>query len=102
MISGKFEVLQSVGLLEKRSFLLDDSQKVILFECTSDCLGCDRIRKNVVDKMGGLHSIIKSSTGDLVANRSLVAWRQLQTTSSFTVFFITIHLFTNPPNNRLP
>ena len=57
-----------MSLLEKRTFPLDNSMKIILFECVSDCLGCDRIRKNVVDKMGGLHSIIKSSTGDLTNN----------------------------------
>ncbi len=57
-----------MSLLEKRTFPLDNSMKIILFECVSDCLGCDRIRKNVVDKMGGLHSIIKSSTGDLTKN----------------------------------
>ena len=50
----------------------DNSTKVILFECIPDCLGCDRIRKDVVDEMGGLHSIIKSSSGDLTNNRSLV------------------------------
>jgi hypothetical protein len=68
MVSGKFEVLQSVGLLEKRAFFLDNRAKVILFECIPDCLGCDRIGKDVVDEMGGLHSIIKSSTGDLTNN----------------------------------
>ena len=68
MVSGKFETLQSVGLLEKRAFPLDNSAKVILFECIPDCLGCDRIRKDVVDEMGSLHSILNSSTGDLMNN----------------------------------
>jgi hypothetical protein len=66
MVSGKFEVLQLMGLLERGTLSLDDSMKVILFECISDCSGCDRIRKNVVDEMGSLHNIIKSSTGDLM------------------------------------
>ena len=68
MASGKFETLQSVGFLEKRTFPLFNSTKVILFEDIPDCLGCDRIRKDVVDEMGGLHNIIKSSTGDLMNN----------------------------------
>ena len=57
-----------MGLFEKRTFPLDNRVKVILFECIPDCLGCDRVGKDVVDKMGGLHSIIKFSTGDLMNN----------------------------------
>ena len=57
-----------MGLLEKGTFPLDNSTKVIFFECIPDCLGCDWIGKNVVDEMGSLHSIIKSSTGDLMDN----------------------------------
>ena len=102
MVPGKFEVVQSMSLLEKRTFPLDNSMKIILFECVSDCLGCDRIRKNVVDKMGGLHSIIKSSTGDLTNNWLLVTWRQLGRSSSFAAFYISSHLLLNSPNSRLP
>ena len=57
-----------MGLFEKRTFPLDNRAKVILFECIPDCLGCDRVGKDVVDEMGGLHSIIKFSTGDLMNN----------------------------------
>src|SRR5260221_368694 len=84
MVPGKFEVVQSMSLLEKRTFPLDNSMKIILFECVSDCLGCDRIRKNVVDKMGGLHSIIKSSTGDLT-----MLWRPPILSTTF--FLILSH-----------
>lgn len=55
-----------MGLLERGTLSLDDNMKVILFEFISDCFGCDKIRKNVVDEMGSLHNIIKSSTGDLM------------------------------------
>ena len=57
-----------MGLFEKRTFPLDNRVKVILFECIPDCLGCDRVGKDVVDEMDGLHSIIKFSTGDLMNN----------------------------------
>ena len=40
IVSGKFEALQSVGFFEKRMFPLNNSMKVILFECIPDCLGC--------------------------------------------------------------
>ena len=68
MVSDKFEVLQSISLLEKRTFPLDNSTKVILFKHIPDYLGCDRIKKDVVYEMDSLHSIIKSSTGDLMNN----------------------------------
>ena len=42
--------------------------EIIFLEYIPDCLGCDRIGKDVVDEMGGLHSIIKSSSGDLTNN----------------------------------
>ena len=63
--------------------------------------GCDLIKKGVVDEMGSLHNIIKSSTGDLMNNWLLVTWRQFRRTSSFTIFFISIHLFVNSSNDRL-
>jgi hypothetical protein len=33
--------------------------KIALFECISDCLEGDRIRKGAVNKIGGLGSIVK-------------------------------------------
>ena len=57
-----------MGLFGKRTFPLDNRVKVIFFECIPDCLWCDRVGKDVVDEMGGLHSIIKSFTGDLTNN----------------------------------
>ena len=57
-----------MGLLEKRTFFLDNRVKVMIFEYIPDCLWCDRIGKDVVNEMGGLHSIIKSSSGDLMNN----------------------------------
>ena len=91
-----------MGLLEERTFPLDNSMKVIVFEHISDCLRCDRIRKNVVDEMGGLHSIITSSSGDLVNNGLFVTWRQLGGMPSFAVSTISIHLLLNSTNSGLP
>ena len=102
MVSGKFGALQSVGLLEERTFPLDNRVKVILFQCISDCLRCDRIGKDVIDEMGSLHSIITSSSGDLANNGLFVSWRQLRRASSFAVFTISIHLLLDSANTRLP
>ena len=101
MVPGKFEALQSMGLLEERTFPLDNRVKVIFFECV-DGLRCDKIGKDVIDEMGSLHSIITSSSGDLANNGSFVSWRQLGRASSFVVFTIFIHLLLNSTNSGLP
>jgi hypothetical protein len=43
-----------------------------------DCLGCDRVGHGVVDKVGGLNSIIKPFSDDLMDNRLFVARRKLR------------------------
>jgi hypothetical protein len=58
-------------------FLLNNRAKVIAFECISDCLWCDRRGKDIVDKLGGLNSIIKLSSGDLMNNELFVMMREL-------------------------
>jgi len=65
MVSGKFEMVYSMSLFEKRAFPLNNRVKVILLECIPDCLGCDRIGKGIVDEMGSLYSIIKPPSGNL-------------------------------------
>ena len=89
-------------ILTKRTFLLDNRAKAIFLEWIPDCLGCDRTGKDVVDEMGGLHSIIKPPTGNMMNNWMLVNWRQFGRTSPFAVFFVSIHLLLDPPNGRLP
>ena len=58
--------------LEKRVFLLDNRVKSTLLEYIPDCLGTDRVGKDVVDKIGSLSSIVKLASDDLVNDRLFV------------------------------
>jgi len=60
--------------LEKRVFLLDNRARSSLFEYIPDCLGTDRVGKDVVDKIGSLNSIVKLPSDDL-ANDGLFVSR---------------------------
>ena len=52
-------------MLEQRSFGLDDSLEVLLFECVMYNLRGNRIGKVIVDVMGCLNCVIHASSGDL-------------------------------------
>ena len=58
--------------LEKRPFLLDNGAKSTLLEYIPDCLGTDRVGKDVVDKIGSLNSIVKLPSDDLANDRLFV------------------------------
>jgi len=66
MVLGKFEAILSMAPLEKRAFLLDNGVKSTLLKYLPDCLGTDRVGKDVVDKIGSLNSIVKLPSDDLV------------------------------------
>jgi hypothetical protein len=50
---------------------------IVLFEYISDCLGGDRIRKDIVDEIGSLNSIVKLFSSDLVNDKLFIARREL-------------------------
>jgi hypothetical protein len=62
----------------------------------------DIIRKNVVDEVGGLNSIIKPSSNDLVSKELLVAMRKLGRMTPFAPFLVHIYVLYDPFNGRLP
>ena len=57
-----------MSLFKHGTFLLDNGVKMRLLECIPDSLRCDRIKDCIVDKSGGLYSIIKLAIGDLSNN----------------------------------
>ncbi len=83
-------------LFEQWVFLLCYRPKIILLECTSHCLGCDRRRNNIINEIGSLNSIIKSSSSDLVQNRLFITRRKLERTAtpvisiSKSIFFLIL------------
>src|SRR5882724_10472207 len=89
-------------LLEEGAFFLDNRAEVVLLECISDFLGCDRVGEGVVDEMGSLDSIIKLSSGDLVNNGLFVMIGELGGTASFAVFLVHIYFLLDSTNGRLP
>jgi len=89
-------------LLEEGDFFLDNRAEVVLLECISDCLGCDRVGEGVVDEMGSLDSIIKLSSGDLANNGLFVTIGELGGTASFAVFLVHIYFLLDFTNGRLP
>src|SRR6266566_545980 len=91
-----------MGLFEQWALLLGYRPKIILFECISHCLGCDRRRNDIVDEISSLNCIIKLSSSDLAKNRLFIAWRELGRTATFIVFHLQIHLLLDPTNNSLP
>ena len=66
-----------------------------------DCFRYDRINKNVVGKVGGLNSIIKPSSNDLVNKVLLVAIRKLERMTPFALYLVYIHFLHDPINDRL-
>ena len=58
MVLGKFEMILLMAPLEKRAFLLDNGVKSTLLKYIPDCLGTDRVGKDVVGKIGSLNSIV--------------------------------------------
>ena len=89
-------------LLEEGAFFLDNRAEVVLLECISDCLECDRVGEGVFDEMGSLDSIIKLSSGDLSNNGLFVTIGELGGMASFAVFLVHIYFFLNSTNGRLP
>src|SRR5277367_1168698 len=91
-----------MSLFEERAFLLDNGMKIILFQCSSDCLRIDRVGDDVVNVMGSLHSIVKSPSCDLANEGLFVTSREFGRTPSFVVFLVPIHLPVDPANGGLP
>jgi len=63
-----------------------------------DCLRCDRVGDDVIDKVSGLNSIIKLSSDDLIDNRLFIIRRKLKKTAFIAVFLISIHFLLYPFN----
>jgi hypothetical protein len=74
---------------------------IVFLEHICDCLGCDRVGHSVVNKIGGLNSIIKPFSNDLMDNRLFVARRKLKRMASFAIFFVPIHFLLDPFNGIL-
>jgi hypothetical protein len=51
---------------------------IVFLKHICDCLGCDRVGHGVVDKVGGLNSIIKPFSGDLMDNNFLLQGESLE------------------------
>jgi hypothetical protein len=75
---------------------------IVFLKHICDCLGCDRVVHGVVDKVGGLNSITKPFSDDLMDNRLFVPRRRLRRMASFAIFLVPIHFLFNPFNGRLP
>jgi hypothetical protein len=75
---------------------------LICFEHIPDCFKYDIIKKNVVDEVGGLNSIIKPSSNDLVSKELLVAMRKLGRMTPFAPFLVHIYVLYDPFNGRPP
>ena len=88
MIPGKVTAVLAMDYLEKRSFLLDNRAKVVLLECISHCLRCNRRGEDVVDVMCSLNSIIKLSSGDLTHNRLFVTRGKLGRMATFAILLV--------------
>ena len=69
---SKFQALLLVLLGKKRTFLLYNSLKIVLFECPSDSLRVDWLGNDGIYELGFLDCIINMSRGDLAGNRALV------------------------------
>jgi hypothetical protein len=82
-------------------FLLDNKANIVCLDHIPDCFGYDRINNNVVDKVGGLNSIIKPSNNDLVNKILLVAMKKLGRMTPFALFLVYIHFLHDPFNGRL-
>jgi hypothetical protein len=56
----------------------------------------------VVDKVGGLNSITKPFSDDLIDNGLFVPRRKLKRMASFAIFLVPIHFLLNHFNVRRP
>ena len=65
-------------------------------------MGCDRVGDDVVDKAGGLNSIVKPSSSDLANDGLFITRRKLRRSTPFAVFLVPIHFLLDSPNGRLP
>jgi hypothetical protein len=65
-------------------------------------LGYDKDRNYVIDEVGGLNSIIKPFSNDLINKVLLVAIRKLGRMTLFALFLVYIHFLHDPINGRLP
>jgi hypothetical protein len=72
------------------------------FKHISDNLGYDKDRNYVIDEVGGLNSIIKPSSNDLVNKVLLVAIKKLERMTPFAPCLVYIHFLYDPLNSRLP
>jgi hypothetical protein len=50
---------------------------IVLFEYISDCLGGDRIGKDIVDEIGSLNSTVKLFSCDLMNDKLFIARKEL-------------------------
>jgi hypothetical protein len=82
-------------------FLFDNKANIVCLKHISDCFRYDRINKNVVGKVGGLNSIIKPSSNDLVNKVLLIAIRKLGRITPFALFLVYIHFLHDSINGRL-
>ena len=67
-----------------------------------NCLRVYRGRKNVIDELGDLNSIIKLSSSDMMKNGVFVVIRKLGWSPSRVVLPVHFHFFANPAYSRLP
>ena len=65
-------------------------------------MGYDKDRNYVINEVGGLNSIIKPSSNDLVNKVLLIAIRKLERMTPFALFLVYIHFLHDPINGRLP
>jgi hypothetical protein len=64
-------------------------------------LGCDKVGDGVIDEVGGLNSIIKPFSDDLIDNTLFVTRRMLKRMAPFAIFLAPIHFLLDPFNGRL-
>src|ERR1700722_10806824 len=102
MILCKLEAPYVMGLFEKRSFLLCSRVKSTFLQCISDCLGCDRVLNDAINKLSSLNCIFKLPRLDLTNNRLFVMSRQLGGMATRFVFFVSIHFFADSTDSTLP
>jgi hypothetical protein len=76
--------------------------RIVFLKHIPDCLGCERVGYGVVDKVGGLNSIIKPFSGDLMDNRLFVTRGKLRKMAPFAIFLVPIHFLLYPFNSGLP
>jgi hypothetical protein len=63
-------------------------------------LWCDKVGDGIVDKVGGLDSIIKPFCDDLMDNTLFVARRMLRKMAPFAIFLAPIHFLLDPSTSR--